>query len=84
LYLVEDSYQKKDYHETVERVLQLARRQAIEGSLQLLLAKAAHVAKGNMGLRQNINILRSIFLNEYDMDLEPEVFYFCKQKGINI
>lgn len=84
MFLVEDSYQKNDYNETVERIIQLARRQVIEGSIQLILAKAAHFSKGNIGLKQSINIIRNIFLNEYDMDLEPEVFYFCKQKGVYI
>lgn len=84
MFLVEDSFKKKDYHETVERIIQLARRQAIEGKIQLLLAKAAHLSNGNLGLNHSINTLRNIFLNEYDMDLEPEVFYFCKEKGILI
>lgn len=84
MFLVEDSYIKNDYSETVERVIQLARRQAIEGKLQLILAEVAYLSKGKTGLKHNINILRNIFFNEYDMDLEPEVYYYCKQKGISI
>ncbi|MHC1694830.1 MAG: response regulator [Eubacteriales bacterium] len=82
--LAEQSFKNGSFLETMEIIQKLAVRQPMEVRLQILLAEAAYIVGGMSGLSQQVRLLRSIYQKAHDTDLEPEVFLYCFQKGIQI
>lgn len=82
--LAEKSFQAGRFNETVEVIMKLAKKQAIDIELQKMLAEAAFHSNGISGLNHQINILRKLYKNEYDMDIDSEILAYCSQKGVEV
>jgi len=82
--VAEKSFGEKRYQETAEIIMKLSQRQAIDGTVQLMLMESAYERNGISGLLQQVNVFRNLFRKEYDMDIDQSVFEYCSGKGVKI
>ncbi len=71
-----------NFYETVEVLLRLAKRQPLDLKTQLMFAESACANGGTAGMKKQINLLRNIYRQEYDMDIELRVIQYCAQRGL--
>lgn len=82
--LSEVSFEEGNYKESSETIMILAKKQVLNLELQHMFAKAAFYWDGISGLNHQITRLRRLYKEEYDSDIDSEIFAYCSEKGVEI